>query len=109
MKFKAKILYLEKWEKREQLYYHRFELPSDGEYDFIFCDLRQVFPIKERILKNLYSVIGKYYGNKIPFELNRFYDFGITLSVKRPHDYKKGDIVEVDFNVSVSKGIKNEQ
>ena len=111
MKFKAKIVSIIKWEKRKEFdFYTSCNFPDNGEYDMILYSMSSVFPMKERILKYLYSLVCKHYGQKIPIELYEFYNNYVYFHVKRPHDYKKGDIVEVDFNISVSKGmINNEQ
>ena len=100
MKVRVKIISYHKWEKRKKWWTKDIKLRDDGEYDLLVCSAMRVLPLKVRILKELYWFSNKKYGYLFDQELNSFIDF-FDVFVKRPHEYKKNDIIEIDIDVKI--------
>ena len=95
MKFKGTIIQIVTWEKREEY----FDVDAwDGEYDLIVID-----NYKRLSLKNAFK---NFWKNDLFTPQNFMEKRGISLWIKRPHDYKLGDAMVVSVDIIKAMEVK---
>lgn len=103
MKVQARVFQFIKWEDRNK-YFWCVDWNNDGEYDLLHCGVEEkvawwkvgligMFIQLPLQLKN--KNLGGYSQDGFAFNTYK----GFPIWVKRPHEFKKGDLVEVEVTV----------
>ena len=97
MEIKAQVYRIDLWEKQKGYWSSNWKLAKkdiDGEYDIL-----ELTNIKARLgqqIKNFFVTIVREHAYKID-EIPLF--LSIFLPVKRPHNFKKRDVVTVNLDI----------
>lgn len=89
-----------KWEEKDK-YFWNFKYPEEGEYDLLNLSLMEVIP------HSFFNTpIGMFFKRKKErdFKDLETYDVrSMAMWIKRPHNYKVGDKILVEFLISGDK------